>query len=448
MTQTHIIRILGIFLTLGLFSACAPVAAPEPLQPERPTHALAPVTPTAFPTETPLSDSPAEPVLVFTHPNADGNRVLVGSGVLPDSSLEIPLQGKPLWIVAAPAGADSLWAVALENGQVQVFRVNSSGWEEVPEAATTLPEGMPPALFVSRGIALLLDPGSGASPFTAPILLPDGRLAFIRNNGQLSIDGQSPLSVNALPDARLLMDELGRILFLSEPTRDYPHAVLGDDLEATGITLVNTQTSPPQITKLAVTGGDVIEGIAPLWADLDGDGAREIIVTQSNSLDGARLVAYREDGSLLAASPAIGQGFRWRHQLAVGKFLPGDEVQIAVVRTPHIGGVIELFVLENGQLVRRAELAGYSTHQIYSRNLDSTLAFDLNADGILELLAPEQSQQALALIAFRDGVLRPIWRAELGDRLSTNLAGVSLAGGGLAFGIGEQNGVLRIWLTE
>jgi hypothetical protein len=115
------------------------------------------------------------------------------------------------------------------------------------------------------------------------------------------------------------MDESGRLLFLSEPTRDYPHAVLGDDLEATGITLVNTQTLPPQITEITAQGGDVIEGIAPLWADPNDDGTREIIVTQSNSQDGARLVLYSEDGSLMAASTPIGQGFRWRHQLAVGR---------------------------------------------------------------------------------------------------------------------------------
>lgn len=72
----------------------------------------------------------------------------------------------------------------------------------------------------------------------------------------------------------------------------------------------------------------------------------------------------------------------------------------------------------------------------------------MNADGILELLVPEQSQHSLALIAFDGGALRQVWRAELGSRLSTNLAGVSLAGSGLAFGLGEQGGVLRIWLTE
>jgi len=448
MTQTHIIRILGIFLTLGLFSACAPQTTPQPLQAKRPTLAPAPVN-QSQPTEKPQPVAPAAPVLSFTtYPQPDGNRLITGSGRLPEASLEIRLQGKPLWVVAAPLGTGSLWAVALEDGRVQVFRIDSSGWKEVPEMAAKLPGGMPPVLALGAGNAHLLEPGPGASPFTSPILLPDGRLAFISSDGQLNIEEEPPLPVNALPDARLLVDDTGRLLFLSEPTSEYAHAVLGDDLEAAGITLVNTQTSPPQIAKIAAQGSEVIEGITPLWADLNGDGTREIIVTQSNSQDGARLVAYSEDGSLLAASQPIGQGFRWHHQLAVGTFLPGDQVQIAVVRTPHIGGVIELFALENGQLVRRAELAGYSTHQIYSRNLDSALSLDLNADGILELLVPEQSQQAIALVAFRDGALRPVWRAELDNILSTNLAGITLADGGLAFGLGEVDGILRIWFTE
>ena len=44
------------------------------------------------------------------------------------------------------------------------------------------------------------------------------------------------ISANALPDARILSDEHGRLLFLTVPAEDYDHGVLGDAIEATSIT--------------------------------------------------------------------------------------------------------------------------------------------------------------------------------------------------------------------
>ena len=52
----------------------------------------------------------------------------------------------------------------------------------------------------------------------------------------------------------------------------------------------------------------VIENLAPIWTDLDGDGNREIILTQSNTAEGAKIVVYTEDGKILAVGPPIGKG--------------------------------------------------------------------------------------------------------------------------------------------
>jgi hypothetical protein len=47
-----------------------------------------------------------------------------------------------------------------------------------------------------------------------------------------------------------------------------------------------------------VDSDSVIEGVSPIWADIDGDGDREIIVTVSNDQVGAGLVAYDESGAI------------------------------------------------------------------------------------------------------------------------------------------------------
>ncbi len=99
--------------------------------------------------------------------------------------------------------------------------------------------------------------------------------------------------VKALPDARILTDENDRILFLSDPTHNYAHAVLGDAIEAASITLIDPKNSAFQFKKIIPEAGDVIEGISPIWADMDLDGTREIIVTQSNQVVGAMIVVYR-----------------------------------------------------------------------------------------------------------------------------------------------------------
>jgi hypothetical protein len=270
-------------------------------------------------------------------------------------------------------------------------------------------------------------------------------------DGQLRLIGEDDtytLDVNALPDARILSDETGRLLFLSAPTEGYPHSVLGDMLEATAITLVDTSKDPYVIREIQIGPGDVIEGVAPIWVDLDGDGKREIIVTQSNVDVGSHIVVYREDGSLFASGEPIGQGFRWRHQLAVGQFIEGGSQEIAVIRTPHIGGVIELYGLEGERLEIMAVLKGYSSHQIGSRNLDSSLAGDFNGDGQIEIVVPDQSQTTLAGIQSTKDDLHIVWDMPLGGILSTNLAAAALSDGRLALGVGNENNLLRIWLPR
>jgi hypothetical protein len=370
---------------------------------------------------------------------------------MPAEPLDIQLSGKPLWVVGVPVQDGSLWVATLKSGQVQAFQIEAGEVLETELNLTTLPPGMPPVLRASGNQVELLSPALDASPATHPIWLEDGSLAYIDTQGQLHVAGQEntyTLGVNALPDARILSDQAGRLLFLSAPTEGYPHGVLGDSLEATTIILVDTQVDPYVIREIQIDPGDVIEGIAPIWVDLVGDGEREIIVTQSNLGAGARIVVYRENGSLFASGEPIGQGFRWRHQLAVGQFIDGGSQEIAVIRTPHIGGVIEIYALEEDQLEIMTTLNGYSSHTIGSRNLDSALAGDFNGDGRIEIVTPDQSQTTLAGIQTTSDALQVLWEAPIGGKLTTNLAAVPLPDGRIALGAGHAGHILRVWLPK
>jgi len=375
------------------------------------------------------------------------------AGAIPGGvTLDIELSGVPLWLVAAPFGAGSVWAVALEDGTTQAFLVQSGRAVAMDITSASLPAGAPAALAVAGDEAYLLAaPLGGASELTHPVPLGGpGRLAFIDSEGDLVLwqNGSEAgrLAVDALPDARLLVDEQERVLLLTKPSSRYPHGIAGDRLEATEITLLETHPSLKAVTRISIPGQRVVEGISPIWADLNGDGRREIIVTISDSEQGAQVVVYSESGDQLAAGPAVGRGNRWRHQIAVAPFGVNGELELAEVLTPHIGGIAGFYRLDGESLNLAAQQAGVTSHTIGSRNLDMGIAGDLDGDGQPELVVFDQSFTDLTAMRRTVDGIEIAWQTPVGGKAATNLASVNLDGG-ISLGVGRDDGVLRIWLA-
>ena len=153
-----------------------------------------------------------------------------------------------------------------------------------------------------------------------------------------------------------------------------------------------------------------------------------------------------ENGSVIAEGPKMGRPYRWRHQIAVSTFDPSGDVEIAVVRTPHIAGTVEFYRLGSGELSITAEVPGITSHTIGSRNLDMSLAADLDGDNFSELLvlSPDLSE----LIAIDKSVqgAGAAWKIPLGGFASSNLAGASLPDGRIAIGMARNDGFLRLWI--
>ncbi|WP_406670853.1 hypothetical protein V7O67_03295 [Methanolobus sp. ZRKC4] len=390
--------------------------------------------------------------LAYTYQQPDGNRVVEGNiDAMNADYTDVELSGKPEWVIAADSSNGSIWAVVLDDGTVEAFELSDGELEEINISPAKIHTDSPPILMIKNEEAFLLAPGLwNESLLSHPVVLPSsGRTVFIETSGDLVFrvnDRESArLEVNALPDARLLVDEDERILLLTGPTEDYKHGVLGDSIEASSITLVETAGTPAIAKVIDIPEGDVIEGIVPLWADLDGNGIREIIVTLSNANEGARVVVFDEDGTTVASGPSTGTGYRWRHQIAVAPFGPEEETEIVDVLTPHIGGIVEFYQWEGNELQVSSSLSGYSSHLAGSRNLDMALAGNFDNDSNFELMLPTQNYRELAILEHNENGVHVNGYLPLESRLTTNIAAVTLKNESVAIGVGIDTGILRVW---
>jgi len=455
MPRNPIIILAAIFsLSIAGCILSDPTVTIENIQP---VSTLSPSTVISFPTATIEEEShtpKAAPLFGYTHQRADGNRFVEGRASLPEStSIEIPLDGTPAWVVAAPYEDTSLWAVVLDDGRVQAFWINPQSIETAQITPDQLNPGSPPFLSIVNSIPELV---TGTSPdqstSTHPIILPisglrasiqvDGTLSLVDENDQIT----ASLAIDALPDARILSDDSGRLLLLSGSTTKYDHGVLGDLIEASRITLVETSPDPRIISTIPIPNDKVIEGIAPLWVDLNNDTVREIIVTLSDGLGGAQIVVYTEKGEQIAAGDAIGLGYRWRHQIAVAPFGPNGEMELVDVLTPHIGGTVEFFQLDGDRLSKVAQVEGYTSHVIRSRNLDMAAAGDFDGDGLVELLLPNQARTELGAIQRTTEGAEVVWSLPIDGQMNTNLGAITLNNGMIIIGLGRMDNIFKIWL--
>lgn len=108
-------------------------------------------------------------------------------------------------------------------------------------------------------------------------------------------------------------------------------------------------------------------------------------------------------------------------------------------------GVAQFYGVAEEDLEIAAEVPGFASHRIYSRNLDSALAGDLDADGETELLLPAPSYTELGGLARAPGGAEVEWRLPLGGELSTNLASAAGPDGRAVVAAGRSDGVLRVW---
>lgn len=385
----------------------------------------------------------ARGALGFTHQRATGNRLVDGAGSLPAADpVDVSLDGTPAWVVGVPAGDASAWAVVAEDGGVTGVRISDDGAERFGLPTSGVAAGAPPLLVGGDPPGLVDVEADDAAPLTHPVPVEGGHL-YVAETGDLVLwdDGERDrASVDAPTDARIVTHE-DRAFVLADATGRYDHAVLGDGIEAGSVAVVDVGDGVTVERRIDVPGRAVVEGLSPLLAGVTGDGRREVLVTESGDGGGARLAAYRPDGTRVATSRTLTAG--WRHQLAVAPFGPDDVPEIAAVRKPHVDHRLQFFRREGDDLAVVAGASGYQSHTIGSRNLDGALAGDLDGDGDLEVLVPTTERDELAAVRRTADGAEAAWSVPMDGRLSTNVGAVAVDGR-VTVAAGTASGV-RFW---
>ncbi len=212
-----------------------------------------------------------------------------------------------------------------------------------------------------------------------------------------------------------------RAAWLTGPTRRYDHGVLGDDIEASGITV---ELAGGEIMSLELAPEAVFEDRVPRLVDLDGDGSDEVLVVKSHRDSGAALALVAPAGgrlAVIAEGEPIGQPYRWLNPVGVGDFDGDGRIETAHVETPHIGGTLVLSRLIGGRLVSVRRVGGFSNHRMGSRELGLSMVLDADGDGVPDLAVPDDSRTSLRIVSFAGGRFRELARIDLGAEITSSL---------------------------
>lgn len=145
-----------------------------------------------------------------------------------------------------------------------------------------------------------------------------------------------------------------------EPTTRYTHGILGDDEEWGALVL---EMSDGTARRIRLPQERVFEDVAPRLADLDGDGAPEVIVVETEVTLGAQLSVYGAEGKI-AATPHIGRSNRWLSPIGAADLDGDGHVEIAYVDRPHLAKIVMIWRYQHQTLTRVAIREDFTNHRI------------------------------------------------------------------------------------
>lgn len=162
-------------------------------------------------------------------------------------------------------------------------------------------------------------------------------------------------------------DTIGSATF-SEPTTRYPHGVLGDGIEYGALTIGTNGPTGRNTFSVVLPADQVFEDLAPRLWDITGDGSPEIVVVHSSQDQGASLwvIGLNDAGApqVLAATPPIGQRFRWLAPLGAADLDGDGRIEIAYIDRPHLAKTLRIWEFDGTALRPEAQATGLTNHRI------------------------------------------------------------------------------------
>ncbi len=247
---------------------------------------------------------------------------------------------------------------------------------------------------------------------------------------------------DGLPDGKIAVPETEQDIaeaWYREPTTRYKHAVLGDDIEA-GSLVVETPRGVRFTYRLPKT--EVFEDITPRLADLDQDGTTEVITILSAQGEGASVAVFGLVGNALikkAQTAFIGRSNRWLNIAGIADFTGSRDLEIAIVETPHLAGLLKFYQLRGGQFRNSVAIPGLSNHQIGSRELRLSAVAKVDNNQQQDLILPSLDRRTLYMIGLSGGGLNLLSSVALPAAVDKAI-GTEGSGDSLAITIGLDDG--------
>jgi hypothetical protein len=224
-------------------------------------------------------------------------------------------------------------------------------------------------------------------------------------------------------------------------TDRYAHGALGDAIEASVLVAEDVFGTRYQ---LELDPSDVFEDLTPRIVDIDDDGRNEIITIHTSLRSGASVAVYGLSGSRLiqrAATPPIGRPNRWLNIAGIADFTGDGQLNIAVVKTPHIGGRLEILAWDRNTLKVLSSAEGFSNHAFGSTEMGLSAIASVDGDRIPDLILPDAERKSLRMVTAAGGWIRDIANVPLPSEAVTAI-GTLTGSGRPAFVVGLGDGSL------
>lgn len=247
------------------------------------------------------------------------------------------------------------------------------------------------------------------------VVMSDGRHQYVSIQGgkivlvPIEAEPAAPVPAGALPDAVVTHGhEGGRAAmsaWLDQPTTRYGHAVLGDAIEAGGLSIRYADRSQQQLT---LSADRVFEDRYARFTGLLIEG-RQTLLTVTSYLNAGAALTLVDPGAaggpgprIIAEADPIGIPNRWLNPVGAGDVDGDGRIELLAVITPHIGGMLTAYELDGNKLGIEQQLHGFSNHAYGSRELQLSGLIDLDSptDGVEEAVVPNADRTALTVVRF------------------------------------------------